>query len=45
MFGGAALTGLGQQPKPSTDGGPSGVPFALVFCALVVLVVARRLRR
>jgi hypothetical protein len=45
MFGGAALTGLGQQPKPSTDGGPSAVPFALVFCALVVLVAARRLKR
>ncbi|QUQ71430.1 hypothetical protein [Kutzneria sp. CA-103260] len=45
IFGGAGITGLGQQPQPSTDGGPSGVPFALVFCALVVLVAVRRLKR
>jgi hypothetical protein len=45
LFAGAMIAGLGQQPQPSTNGGPSGAPSALVFCALVVLVAARRLKR
>ena len=45
VFGGAMITLLAQQPQVSASGGVQHPGAALVFCVLVVLVAARRLRR